>query len=288
MNWIKTVTFLLLIITLMGCINTGRYHMKNDQAPLRKPTSLELDDATPEYLRIYPQSIKPYVVLGKSYTPLKTAKNYLDEGIASWYGRKFHGHLTANGEIYDMFAMSAAHKTLPIPSFVRVTNITNKKSIVVRVNDRGPFHDDRVIDLSYTAAFALDMLKTGTAQVSLQSIVIEQNPPPEDPIEVSIEAVEPIKVSAPAQQTQPLVPIDRLLFVQVVASSDGAKITQTANRLSALFEHPRQIPRENGIYKLRFGPLQDIQQARDLISTLKNNGYPSAYVLYTGRALPHN
>ncbi|NQZ09954.1 MAG: septal ring lytic transglycosylase RlpA family protein, partial [Algicola sp.] len=148
---------------LGGCVNSGRYDMKSDQAPLRKPTSLETNDAKPEYQPIYPWSIKPYTVRGKRYVPLKSAQDYQATGIASWYGRKFHGHKTANGEVYDMFAMTAAHKTLPIPSFVRVTNLDSQKVIIVRVNDRGPFHDHRVIDLSYSAAYALGMLNTVTA-----------------------------------------------------------------------------------------------------------------------------
>jgi rare lipoprotein A len=91
-------------------------------------------------------------------------------GIASWYGKKFHGHLTSNGEIYNMYGMSAAHKNLPLPTYLKVTNLANSKSVIVRVNDRGPFHQNRIIDLSYSAAYKLDMLKTGTAKVKISAI----------------------------------------------------------------------------------------------------------------------
>ena len=109
----------------------------------------------------------PYTVLGKTYHLLPTAEGYREEGLASWYGAKFHGRSTSNGEVYDMFAMTAAHKTLPIPAYVRVTNLENQRSAIVRVNDRGPFHDDRIIDLSYAAARKLGVYANGTARVEV-------------------------------------------------------------------------------------------------------------------------
>ena len=112
----------------------------------------------------------PYTVLGKTYHLLPTAKGYREVGVASWYGSKFHGRSTSNGEAYDMFAMTAAHKTLPIPAYVRVTNLENGRSAIVRVNDRGPFHDDRLIDLSYAAARKLGVYANGTARVEVVAI----------------------------------------------------------------------------------------------------------------------
>ncbi len=268
-------------LILVGCVNSGRYDMKSDQAPLRKPTSLETNDAKPEYQPIYPWSIKPYTVRGKRYVPLKTAKDYKATGIASWYGRKFHGHKTANGEVYDMFAMTAAHKTLPIPSFVRVTNLDSQKSIIVRVNDRGPFHANRVIDLSYSAAYALGMLSTGTANVGLEVISVGKNQTwPPAPVE-SI----PKPVATPEQASTSS---EKQLYVQILASTDGDKVSKTAKQLSTFFNHASATAQENGLFKLRLGPLKDKQQAQDLISALKNKGYPSAYMLYTKPSLPHN
>jgi rare lipoprotein A len=111
-----------------------------------------------------------YEVLGKTYSVMRDSKGYKETGGASWYGKKFHGYLTANGEKYDMYGMSAAHKSLPIPTYVSVRNLANNKSVIVRVNDRGPFHKGRVIDLSYAAASKLDMLDNGTAQVEVVAI----------------------------------------------------------------------------------------------------------------------
>jgi rare lipoprotein A len=116
---------------------------------------------------------KPYTVLGQSYTPLRAEADYLEQGLASWYGRKFHGRATASGELYNMYAMTAAHKTLPLPSYARVTNPANGRSVVVRVNDRGPFVKGRIIDLSYTAALKLDALG-GVVPVRVERITPEQ------------------------------------------------------------------------------------------------------------------
>jgi rare lipoprotein A len=115
----------------------------------------------------------PYTVLGKSYRVRDSAEGYVERGVASWYGSKFNGRSTSSGEIYDMCAFSAAHKTLPLPSFVRVTNLDNGRSVIVRVNDRGPFHDGRLIDLSYAAAVRLGVDRTGTARVELRAITGE-------------------------------------------------------------------------------------------------------------------
>ncbi|WP_259759102.1 septal ring lytic transglycosylase RlpA family protein [Pseudomonas sp. GCEP-101] len=112
----------------------------------------------------------PYTVLGKTYYPLNNASTYSVVGTASWYGTKFHGQATANGEQYDLYGMTAAHKTLPLPSYVRVTNLDNGKSVIVRVNDRGPFYSDRVIDLSFAAAKKLGYAETGTAHVKVEGI----------------------------------------------------------------------------------------------------------------------
>ena len=111
-----------------------------------------------------------YVVLGKKYRPMKTAKGYRERGRASWYGTKFQGRKTSNGEVYDMYQMTAAHKTLPLPSYVKVKNLDNGKSVIVRVNDRGPFHQGRIIDLSYAAAKKLGVYDTGTARVEVRAV----------------------------------------------------------------------------------------------------------------------
>jgi rare lipoprotein A len=115
--------------------------------------------------------MRPYAALGKWYTPKTSHESYRERGVASWYGRRYHGQRTATGEVYDMYGMTAAHPTLPLPSYVRVTNMSNGKSVVLRVNDRGPFLSDRLIDLSYTAAYKLDVLDSGSGFVEVESIL---------------------------------------------------------------------------------------------------------------------
>ena len=131
----------------------------------------DLPDAEPRPEALHRFANRPYVVLGKAYTPKTAVTPFRQKGIGSWYGKKFHGQKTSIGEAYDMFSMTAAHPTLPLPSYVRVTNVTNGRSVVVRLNDRGPFHADRVIDLSYAAAYRLGYVDNGSAQVEVEQIV---------------------------------------------------------------------------------------------------------------------
>ena len=147
---------------------------ERDGAPSAPPPGLALvPDAEPRIEPIRPGGPnKPYEVLGRSYIPLTTDRSVSERGMASWYGRKFHGRRTASGEVYDMYAMTAAHPTLPLPSYVRVRNPGNGREVVLRVNDRGPFHPGRIIDLSYTAALKLDLLR-GVAPVEIERITFE-------------------------------------------------------------------------------------------------------------------
>lgn len=153
---------------------SGRYSMTHDKAPESPPDVSKVADAVPRYEPFSRGGNRsPYEVLGQTYTVMPNAEGYKEAGIASWYGMKFHGHLTSNGEVYDMYEMTAAHKSLPIPTFARVTNLDNGRSVVVRVNDRGPFHEDRLIDLSYAAAYRLDILQRGTGRVQVEAITVE-------------------------------------------------------------------------------------------------------------------
>ncbi len=153
----------------------GRYAMSGDAYPVAPPDVSRVPDAVP---RLEPLSRggnrSTYEVWGKTYSVLPDARGYARQGTASWYGEKFHGYATSNGEIYDMYKMTAAHRSLPLPSFVRVTSLENGRSVIVRVNDRGPFHNDREIDLSYAAAARLDILDRGTGRVKVEAIDVEQ------------------------------------------------------------------------------------------------------------------
>lgn len=144
-----------------------------DSAPWWDVDVSNIPDATPTpHTGVYKKN--PYTVLGKTYYPKSSALGYKEVGMASWYGTKFHGQATANGELYDLYGMTAAHKTLPLPSYVKVTNLANNRSVILRVNDRGPFHSDRIIDLSFAAAKKLGYADTGTAKVSVESIDPQQ------------------------------------------------------------------------------------------------------------------
>ncbi len=260
--------------------------MRHDAAPSVHPEQLNTDDAEPKFEPYAPANLKPYTVLGKNYTPLNSAKGYTETGTASWYGQKFHGHLTSNGEIYDMYAMTAAHKTLPLPSFVKVTNLDNNKTAIVRVNDRGPFHGGRIIDLSYAAARKLGVLATGTAPVKLESVYVDEeglvsigNQPARQPemaqITNTISPAPSVLATLPAAQKAA-----DALYIQVIASQNGEKIQQLADGLAALYQVPTSVPNDNGVYRLRLGPIKDELDASVLLQELQNNGYENAYKVY--------
>lgn len=149
---------------------SGGYYL-DDGPEARPPANLDaVPDAVPRDEPLHRFANRPYVALGKPYTPKTARRAHHEEGLASWYGKRFHGRKTASGEVYDMYAMTAAHPTLPLPSYARVTALDSGKSVVVRINDRGPFHGKRVIDLSYTAAHKLGYLKRGSTRVRVESL----------------------------------------------------------------------------------------------------------------------
>ena len=159
------------IVRSKSGLDINRAH--KDGAPWWDVDVSKIPDATPT---VHNGNYKanPYTVLGKTYYPIPDSRNYVAQGTASWYGTKFHGQNTANGEVYDLYAMTAAHKTLPLPAYVKVTNLDNNRSVILRVNDRGPFYSDRIIDLSYAAAKKLGYAETGTARVRVEGIDPQQ------------------------------------------------------------------------------------------------------------------
>ncbi len=167
---------LLVASLIVGCGTTQRGgYYENDGPPDRTPSDIaSTPDAVPRVEPFLARANRPYVALGRSYTPLTTDVEFRERGLASWYGKQFHGNRTASGEIYDMFAMTAAHPTLPLPSYVRVTGVRSRQSVIVRVNDRGPFKSDRIIDLSYAAALRLGFVSTGTAEVQIERLTHAQ------------------------------------------------------------------------------------------------------------------
>ena len=149
----------------------GGYY-KDDGPEAKPPANLDsIADATPRAEPLHKFANRPYEVFGKKYVPLTSVRPYQQRGVASWYGKRFHGQKTASGEAYDMYAMTAAHPILPIPSYARVTSVKSGKQVVVRINDRGPFHSGRAIDLSYAAAHRLGLIGTGSGEVEIEAIV---------------------------------------------------------------------------------------------------------------------
>jgi len=260
----KSILIILFLILLSAC-SSSRYQYKNDSSPSRLPHQSELNDAI---ARAEPHSRggnKNYQVRGINYSVLKSAQGFNQIGIASWYGKKFHGHLTSNGEIYDMYAMSAAHKNLPLPTYLKVTNMTNDKSVIVRVNDRGPFHQSRIIDLSYSAAYRLDMLKTGTAKVKITAITEFGNK-----IEKKL-----IKQSVIGKGASSSTQIKQ--YIQVFATSKFEVAKRTANKLSKQYLHTVNYPNKNGIYRIQIGPILNSTTLNKLLIELKQSSYPNAY-----------
>ena len=173
----KALGVALVLALLAGCASTDRKggYYKNDGPGAKPPANIDgIADATPRVEPLHKYANRPYEVFGKKYVPLASVQPFSQRGMASWYGKKFHGQKTSSGETYDMYKMTAAHPTLPIPSYARVTHVGNGKSVVVRVNDRGPFHAGRIIDLSYVAAYKLGYVGAGSAQVQVEAIAPAQ------------------------------------------------------------------------------------------------------------------
>jgi rare lipoprotein A len=170
----KRIFLLLSVLLLHGCGSSsqpGGYY-KDDGPPERVPANLDrVADAVPRLEPLHKFANRPYSAMGKHYVPMTSLQPFRERGLASWYGKRYHGAKTSSGETYDMYAMSAAHPRLPIPSYARVTNLANGRSVVVRINDRGPFRDGRVIDVSYAAAHKLGFIQAGQARVEVEAIV---------------------------------------------------------------------------------------------------------------------
>lgn len=245
-----------LVLLLVGCgststtnPNAGRYSISQDRAPTRTVDLASIPEVIPEPVRRTAAGNRsPYSVLGKTYYVMPTEEGYSERGVASWYGEKFHGHHTSNGEVFDMYLSSAAHKTLPIPSFLRVTNLENNRSLIVRVNDRGPFHGDRLIDLSYAAALKLGFADRGTTRVQLEAVT------PSGP------AMDRGAVARTEPQTLTLLAAGTYVQVGAYATLDAAR--EVSGQLQNLTNFPvviRQVDSTTAgtLYRVRVGPLSD-------------------------------
>ncbi len=265
-----------LVLLLAGCAGqstppaeTSRYQLQHDRPPEQPVDVSRVPDAVPRW---EPRSLagnrSPYTVWGRAYQVLDSAAGYREQGIASWYGKKFHGYQTSNGEVYDMYAMSAAHKALPLPSYVQVTNLENGRSVVVRVNDRGPFHEERLIDLSYAAAARLDMLRQGTARVEVRALA---PPAAGQPKALQQAALPPSEDAALA--TGP----GLRRFLQIGAFSSREKAEAVGQQLRSLeLGVPVRIQSTSGtpaLYRVQLGPLQRESQMQGVQQQLQQGGF---------------
>ncbi|WP_245659076.1 septal ring lytic transglycosylase RlpA family protein [Marinomonas spartinae] len=242
----------------------GRYSILQDKAPDHDVKVDHLPELVPKW---EPRSAggnkSPYEVWGKKYWVMKSAKGYVAEGTASWYGLKFHGHTTSNGEKYDMYAFSAANKTLPIPTYLKVTNLGNGRTVIVRVNDRGPFHGNRLIDLSYAAAVRLGFQKKGLAHVRIQAITVPKGAtyhPGLYTAGTSKKEVNPPIVLASEHAKEHHQPVKKSLsfnHLQAGAFSTKEAAERLKNRLIQVFDTQIKITiikQSDGLFKVFLGP----------------------------------
>ncbi|WP_173058746.1 septal ring lytic transglycosylase RlpA family protein [Sulfurimicrobium lacus] len=269
-------------------IKGGGYYL-DDGPGDNPPANLDaIPDAEPRLEPLHKFANRPYTVLGQTYTPATQLGPYKARGIASWYGRRYHGQKTAVGDTYDMYTMSAAHPTLPIPSYARVTNLSNGKSVVVRINDRGPFHSNRLIDLSYTAAYKLGVLNGGTNQVEVESIDPGNYQVATGKPAVNTAAAGPVPLQpTPAAVAQPLAPpaekiaatpavppatgADGSVFLQLGAFSSRENAENFSGKmklgLGALVEKI-QIVDAGGLFRVRLGPYASRSEASQVASQI--------------------
>ncbi|MEN8175150.1 MAG: septal ring lytic transglycosylase RlpA family protein [Pseudomonadota bacterium] len=255
-----TFWLILLAVGLALSACSGKSTRVADSGPDRDIDVSEIPNAVP---REEPPSRygnpKTYSVFGKKYRTLASGENYLERGMASWYGTKFHGRRTSSGETYDMYAMTAAHRSLPLPTYVEVTNLDNGKKVVVKVNDRGPFHSKRIIDLSYVAAKKLGFTKQGTSHVEVRTIGPNRNQE---------------TGKAPAVKI-----LDDSHFVQVGAFSNRENAQQMQSTVQQLqeFEVTVQGGESDGLYRVVIGPVGSLVQAGTLADHLRDRGMGGAH-----------
>lgn len=254
---------------------SGGYYLDDGPGDNPPPNIEAIPDAEPKPEPLHKHANNPYAALGQEYVPDTSFKPYKAKGTASWYGRRFHGKRTSSGEPYDMYGMTAAHPTLPIPSYVRVTSLRNNKSVVVRINDRGPFHSSRLIDLSYTAAYKLGIVQMGSGMVEVESI----NP---------LDAL--AKADKPAETVAPLSTDKREAVPQAISGSNDSNGTylqlgafsarqnaedftsRVKQKLGALSE-ALQIFSKDGKYRVHMGPYHsesEVEKAMELVKQSLN------------------
>jgi len=257
---------IMLFFVLAGCSGIER----KDGGP--SPGSIDVSSIPNAQPRIEPRSKygnpSSYEVFGKRYYVMTGSKGYIERGIASWYGNKFHGRRTSSGETYDMYAMTAAHRELPLPTYVEVTNLRNGRQVTVKVNDRGPFHENRIIDLSYTAAAKLGIIKTGTGLVEVRAV-----DPRARPMEGATIKVAEKKAISPRSG----------FYIQVGAFSDRINAVNLRNRLSDMDNVNIHISEaEVGgsvVHRVRIGPINEVEIADNIVAELGRYGIVDHHIV---------
>ncbi len=248
-----------------------------DRAPTAPParTSLPADPTPQPEPRSRYGNGPVYEVFGQRYEVLASSYDYQERGVASWYGKKFHGRPTSSREPYDMYAMTAAHKTLPLPTYVEVRNLSNNRRIVVKVNDRGPFVDNRIIDLSYAAAVKLGMVRDGTSLVEVTAISFDAAP-------------QGLRAQAPqvVDEKAPKAPIEKSasrVFVQAGAFGDRRNAARRHrllqdNGIATAFVH-EEAKGETALYRVRVGPIDGVAQYDDVVNRLNAIGIADTHLV---------
>lgn len=242
-----------------------------DSEPSTLPDVSDIPDATPRD-EPYSKYGNPaqYEVLGKRYYTLKSNQGYKERGKASWYGTKFHGNRTSSGETYDMYAMTAAHKTLPLPTYAEVTNLENGRQVIVKINDRGPFHDDRIIDLSYSAALKLDIVDSGTAKVEVRALTPGSQ-------------TKAVPTSASRQQSDDSTQMSAATYLQLAAFSDKSRAEAYKREIESQVTHSvKVVPFQHSqghLYRVRVGPLDNIANGEQVARQLNDAGYTESHIV---------
>jgi rare lipoprotein A len=285
---LRLAALLLLLAALGGCGTTAHRaapaapgppksgYYKDDGPGERVPANIDaIPDAVPRVEPLNRFANRPYTVFGREYVPATSLRPYKERGIASWYGRKFHGEKTSTGEVYDMYAMTAAHPTLPLPSYARVTNVATGRSVVVRVNDRGPFLHDRLIDLSYAAAYRIGIAQKGSGEVEVEAIL---------PGATTLLAATPLPPgagAAPAPPGPPPAPVEAApapgvapgYVVQLGAFGNYVNARNFLDRVQnqlAGAQVEAKIRQVDGLYRVYVGPYAERDEARGVARRLED------------------
>ncbi|HBV20240.1 MAG TPA: septal ring lytic transglycosylase RlpA family lipoprotein [Nitrosomonas sp.] len=274
----------IVFLSISGCASTSQYNAldnidtadaSSQKISLHKGGGYYLDDGPgdnpPNDIHLIPDAVpkleplreanmRPYQVMGQSFEPMTSLEPYKERGMASWYGRRYHGNQTASGEVYDMYEMSAAHPTLPLPSYARVTNVQNGKSVTVRINDRGPFLSDRLIDLSYTAAYKLDLIADGSGEVIVETIL---------PNEIQKMASSRTQASSTVVASNQKDANETYLQLGAFGTVNNARnyLSHIQKRLPWLSK-TINISKRNGLFKVHAGPYANQLLARQAANTI--------------------